>query len=114
MNTALDLLSELQSLGIELSASGNRLHVRAPAGVVTYALRERLAAAKPDLLRLLADGKPEPSPLPPRVWIATIDGQSVWIIDPDHCDHAEQLRRLRLRFYPSSRITGLRPQGVAR
>lgn len=102
---ARDLLTELQSLGIELTPRGDRLHVRAPAGVVDYSLRERLAAAKLDLLRLLSDRAG-----PPYVWRFLVDGKPVTAIDPDRCTRAEQMRRLGLKFGPG-RVSALVRQG---
>lgn len=48
---------------------------------------------------------------PAQVWAACIDGKDITFIDPDHCDHAEQVRRLTARFGPG-RVTGLALKGV--
>ena len=48
------LMAETARLGIRLEARGDRLHVEAPAGAVTPALREQLARQKPALLVRLA------------------------------------------------------------
>ncbi|CAM5243777.1 TubC N-terminal docking domain-related protein [Rhodanobacter lindaniclasticus] len=47
---ATPLLRELQAAGVTLSATGDRLHVQAPAGIVTPALRQRIAENKAGLL----------------------------------------------------------------
>src|SRR6185312_12358432 len=44
------LLRELQAAGVTLSATGDRLHVEAPAGAVTPGLRQRIAENKASLL----------------------------------------------------------------
>lgn len=44
------LLRELQAAGVALSATGDRLHVEAPAGTVTPELRQRIAENKACLL----------------------------------------------------------------
>lgn len=52
MNAA-TILSEAREAGIALTVRGDRLHVEAKPGAVCADLRARLAAAKPDLVRLL-------------------------------------------------------------
>jgi len=47
------LYVELESAGVHITARGDKLHIEAPIGTVTPALRERLAENKPALLRLL-------------------------------------------------------------
>jgi hypothetical protein len=63
----------LDRLGIRLSARGDKLHVDAPAGVVTAEVKAALASHKAALLRLLAEGE-SPAPPPPtdRGWRACI------------------------------------------
>jgi len=99
MSAARNLLAELQTKGVEITPSGDRLRIKAPVGIITPELRDRLAAAKPDLLQLLTDELP--APRYPHVWIATIDRKRIWIIDHDRTDHTEQLRRLHLKFGPT-------------
>lgn len=106
MSAARDLLSELESLGVELRANGDRLHVRAPAGVVTYALRERLAKAKPELLQLLAANQPEHRP-PPHIWHCQVDGKGMTIIDHPRLTPEQMASHLAGRF-GTGRITELR------
>lgn len=48
------LMAETARLGIRLEARGDRLHVEAPAGVVTPDLRDQLTQRKPALLARLA------------------------------------------------------------
>jgi len=62
------LLSETARLGIRLEARGDRLHVEAPAGVVTPTLREALVKQKPALLSRLA---------PPRAFITLKNGPTL-------------------------------------
>lgn len=57
---AVDLLAEVSRAGIHLTRRGDKLHVSAPRGTVTPALRERLTQAKPELLRLLPDPNARP------------------------------------------------------
>jgi hypothetical protein len=65
--TAPDLIDDLKSGGLILSANGDRLKVDAPAGTVTPALRATLAARKPELLAVLT-GKPVASDTPGIAW----------------------------------------------
>lgn len=57
---ARDLLADLAGLGVTVTAHGDRLVIR-PASKLTDDIRERLRAAKPELLAVLA-GKPECRP----------------------------------------------------
>lgn len=52
MSAAITLLRELDSLGVELDADGDRLRFR-PASAVPPAIRHRMRTLKPDLLDLL-------------------------------------------------------------
>lgn len=52
-----DVLATAKTLGIVLEARGDRLHVEAPAGVVTPTLRDQLTQHKPALLALLAPSR---------------------------------------------------------
>jgi hypothetical protein len=51
--TLTELLDTTTAAGIRLEAQGDRLHVEAPAGIVTANLRDELARHKPALLTLL-------------------------------------------------------------
>lgn len=68
--TAETLLAEVAALGVRLSASGDKLRIEAQTGAITPALRDRLAAAKPELIARLqaeapaAEATPEPAPAP--------------------------------------------------
>lgn len=53
MSAALALLAELQCLGVEVTGDGGKLHIKAPAGVMTEARRRMLADVKPEVLALL-------------------------------------------------------------
>jgi hypothetical protein len=53
LEDAVDLLIRLRTAGVRLEARGDRLVVEGPTTVLTKEVREALAAAKPDLLRLL-------------------------------------------------------------
>jgi hypothetical protein len=55
------LLATLTARGVELHAAGDRIHYRAPVGVLTDADREALRQCKPELLELLT----APATLPP-------------------------------------------------
>ncbi|HKV37636.1 MAG TPA: amino acid adenylation domain-containing protein [Blastocatellia bacterium] len=56
--SAAGMLSELQRLGVEISAGGGQLRYRAPKGTVTVELRDELAAHKHELLSLLLSREP--------------------------------------------------------
>jgi hypothetical protein len=57
-----ELSACLESLGVKLSLSGDKLVVDAPANVVTPEVRTALAIHKPALLALLACGPPRARP----------------------------------------------------
>jgi hypothetical protein len=71
--TLVELHALLGRLGVELTARGDRLHYKAPAGVMTPEIRDALTAHKPRLLALLAgvndqvrpDGPPAVEPARP-------------------------------------------------
>ncbi len=65
--TATEILSYVKSAGILLAARGDRLHVEAPAGAVTPALREALARHKAALLALLTPARSYVTLRPDRV-----------------------------------------------
>ncbi len=52
-----EVLNVVRTAGIRLEARGDRLHVEAPPGAVTPAVRDALTAHKPQLLVLLAPPK---------------------------------------------------------
>jgi hypothetical protein len=61
--SAAELLRECEALGIQLSPKGDgTLHVTAPAGALTPDLRERLVAAKPQILALLEEEEAQARP----------------------------------------------------
>ena len=51
--TVSEVLTTAEAAGIRLEARGPKLHVEAPAGSLTPALRAALSALKPDLLAVL-------------------------------------------------------------
>jgi hypothetical protein len=51
--TAQEILAEIRMLGGQIEARGDRLHVKAPKGVLRAEHREAVAAFKPELLQLL-------------------------------------------------------------
>ncbi len=55
MQSAEQLLSELNSLDIKLSVADGKLHCNAPKGAMTLALRDSIKQYKPALLNLLAN-----------------------------------------------------------
>ena len=60
--TALGLLGELYRLGVTLAVEGGRLRVRAPRGVITEDMRQRLAEHKPEIVEALGEGSfPDPT-----------------------------------------------------
>ncbi len=80
-NDAAELMVELEQLGVQLRARGEKLGIRAPKGVLTPALKARLARHKGQLLELLGaapgngDGDPEPAaPL-------SFSQQRLWLLD---------------------------------
>lgn len=67
MNVAA-LLDETRRAGIGLTVRGDRLHVEAKPGTVTADLRDRLTAAKPDLVALLGARERMDKGLTPMEW----------------------------------------------
>jgi hypothetical protein len=65
----------LERLGVELSASGERLHYKAPAGALTPEVKAALATHKPALLARLAD-----PPWSPRRPPAVVEEIGAWPI----------------------------------
>ena len=65
--TAIEILNYVKSAGILLAARGDRLHVEAPAGAVTPAVREALTRHKAALLSLLAPSRTYVTLRPDRV-----------------------------------------------
>jgi hypothetical protein len=55
--TIAELEARLDRLGIVLSARGDKLHFKAPPGVLTPALKTELAACKSALLARLVNGE---------------------------------------------------------
>ncbi len=55
-----ELLVELRSRGVELTAMGERLRIDAPKGVLTPEIRETLARHKAEILALLESPSPAP------------------------------------------------------
>lgn len=48
-----ELLTELESQGVKITAEGDRLKIKAPRGTLTQELRDRLAAEKREILYAL-------------------------------------------------------------
>ena len=65
--TATELLSHLESLGVQLLADGERLRVNAARGQLTDDLKAAIASRKPELLALLGRPPAAPPPAIPRV-----------------------------------------------
>lgn len=59
MMTAYETLKAAQALGIEVTANGEQLHIKAPAGVMTLELKRALKVHKAMILYIL--GLPEPA-----------------------------------------------------
>lgn len=97
MAAAIDYLKRY-GLTVEVAAPG-RLRVR-PADRITDPVRAWIREHKLELMAELAANQPEAMPSLPNVWLALIGGKLVTVIDPDRTDHAEQLRRLTLKFGP--------------
>ena len=80
MGAAETFYQELVSFGFSVSADGDRLLV-SPRERITDELRQRIRAAKPDLLRFLTDGPP-PRPdadhedMPHRLWVVSTGAET--------------------------------------
>lgn len=94
---AIDYLKQ-HGLAVE-AAAPDRLRV-SPPDRITDPIRAWIKAHKQELLAELAANQPAAMPSAPHIWLATIDGRPARIIDPDRTDHAEQMRRLALKFGP--------------
>lgn len=62
--TSADLLADLESRGVRLTADGDQLRYHAPKGVITPSLREALAEHKSELLELVRDPEAAIVPAP--------------------------------------------------
>lgn len=49
-----ELLTELESQGVKITAEGDRLKIKAPKGTITEKLRQRLTAHKPEIIAALS------------------------------------------------------------
>jgi hypothetical protein len=94
MNAARELLTELQSLGVVITPSGDKLRIKAPIGVITPALRETLTSRKGELLQLLTTNKRAL----PHVWQFIVDGKRVWGIDAERLSESDYLDLLHGKF----------------
>jgi amino acid adenylation domain-containing protein len=80
------LVAELESLGVRLSAEGGDLRISAPRGAVDAGLRARLAAGKADLLeharaRATAAGPIPALPRDGRAFPVAANQQALWLLD---------------------------------
>jgi hypothetical protein len=74
--SALALMRDLQAAGAVLEARGDRLHVDAPVGLLTRALRTAILEHKAALLVLLSGERSAPAAdAPAHVWAAYFDRQ---------------------------------------
>lgn len=80
MSAALDLLRQLEDLGISVWREAGALRYRAPAGRLSADLLARLKASKPDLLALLAANDPAPGSR--LVLTYEVDGRQATCLDP--------------------------------
>ena len=97
---ALALMRDLQSAGAVLEARGDRLHVDAPAGLITPEIRDSIARHKPELLAMLAA-----DPARYENW-APLDVPVAWTDRPEVVAVVEDLADEGLR---PKRIEHLRP-----
>lgn len=69
------LLAELEQLNVKISLAGDKLHVDAPAGVLTPELKQELAKHKPELMALLRPRNEIlfPYPLPQTLGLGDVD-----------------------------------------
>ena len=91
--SAAALIDELHARGAELTADGDRLLCRAPAGAITPELKEQIAREKAALLDALHGGV-DPAPADQRVayLLRTKDIGDLWLV-PDE-DAASELHRV--------------------
>ena len=84
-------LSQLRGLGVKLWMDGERLRVKAPAGVLTKALKKDLAAQKEDIVRFLnslkeGDSTKEKAVETERVTPLSLKQQYIWLRDRINVD----------------------------
>ncbi len=81
----LEFLNYLRQQGIQLYTDGERLRYRAPAGVLTPALREQLGQRKDELLRLLTQASEPPLRIPtdPNTLTAPLSSEQrrLWLLE---------------------------------
>lgn len=109
MNAA-RLLDELQTIGVKVWPDAGQLRFKAPAGVMTPDLTERLKAAKPELLAILAgqpaanDDTPPEQDLPLLAALAEFDGLIERLCDARAWPDAvrTEMREARRRMSPDN------------
>lgn len=97
--TPSELLSDLRTRGVILRAQGDRLHVEAPRGVITPALRTALASHKAELLALVSNSDVpgrfdiESSRLAAAKFVNTVIGD-IWVVADDDAlsEHPDIIR----------------------
>ncbi len=67
---AFGLIAELYRVGVRLIISGDEVRVRAPRGVITEALRQRLVKYKGEVIEALGDGTFPDTTLPDEIYIS--------------------------------------------
>ena len=99
--SALVLMRDLQTAGVVLQARDGRLHVDAPAGIVTPQMRDSLARHKAELLAILAA-----DPAEYENW-APLDAPVAWVDMPDAVTVVEDLADEGMRPRKIARTLGL-------
>src|ERR671918_134034 len=97
--SALALMRDLQAAGVVLEVRDRRLHVDAPAGLITPEMRDSIARHKAELLAMLAADPAEYENWAPLdIPVAWTDRPDVIAMVEDLADEATGARRIARMF----------------
>lgn len=90
---ALELISQVEQLGITLRVVGDKLRVKAQLGIITSSIKAELASHKPEIIQLLS--KPSPRLPAGRVYQAVVDTNGVHKSMAVICPCGDDLSKIR-------------------
>tara|TARA_R110001599_G_scaffold350254_1_gene580018 strand:+ start:5668 stop:5982 length:315 start_codon:yes stop_codon:yes gene_type:complete len=90
-------IDDLERAGVVLSTLDNRLLIDAPKGIITANIKDRLQAAKLEIIETL-QLKKTPAKSKMKVYRVTVRGKSMTVLDPSGKPESEMLESLKGRF----------------